>query len=222
MDRVTGLRYGSPSVRATELVEEARAAGRGGTRVARPDGGTARALVTVDTARPTWTRALDPPRRSFIAPEDVQAPTTRRRRLVALWVAIALCVVAISGVLFDRTATAGHQRATAAELSTVERHVASATTQLALISLSLAQSKAAVGSDTSTLAQDANALQGAQRTLAGAQATVTQLSSLIGALHSCLGGVERALNALAVDSVGTAVSALNSVSSSCSAAAADV
>ncbi len=66
--------------------------------------------------------------------------------------------------------------------------------------------------------QDASQLLGAQTSLAAAQTHVTQQASLITSLQTCLVGVEQALNALAVGKQAKAIAALNSVSTSCTAA----
>ncbi len=75
-----------------------------------------------------------------------------------------------------------------------------------------------VGSDTTALNQDAAQLLGAQTSLVAAQSHVTQQASLITSLQTCLVGVEQALNALAVGKQANAIAALNSVSTSCTAA----
>ncbi len=82
------------------------------------------------------------------------------------------------------------------------------------VSVLLAQ----VASGTTTWNQDTAQLKAAQSALAVVREDVSQQSSRIGALHTCLGGVQQALNALAVNNQATAVSALNSVASSCTAA----
>jgi chromosome segregation ATPase len=92
--------------------------------------------------------------------------------------------------------------------------------QLAELSRALAVLDTQVGSDTTALNQDASQLQGARTALATSQAHVSQQASLINSLQTCLDGVEQALNALSVGNQPSAIAALNSVSSSCSAASA--
>jgi uncharacterized protein YlxW (UPF0749 family) len=75
-----------------------------------------------------------------------------------------------------------------------------------------------VGTDTATWSQDTAELKSAYAAFVITQSDISQQSSRIDALHTCLGGVQRALNALATSDQASAVSALDSVSSSCSTA----
>jgi hypothetical protein len=133
--------------------------------------------------------------------------------LVLLAVAVALGLLVTDQIdqrqQFDRTQTSLHL---------TRRHVTNVSAQLSSVQRQLAVLSAQVGNDTTAAAQDASQLKGAQSALTAALAHVTQQTSLIGSLQTCLAGVERALNALAVGKIGRAASALNAVSSSCSAA----
>ena len=95
--------------------------------------------------------------------------------------------------------------------STVSAHLAGLRRDLAVL---ITQ----VGNDATALRQDASELTGAQSALVSAQVHVSQQATLIGSLQTCLGGVERALNALSVDRQPRAITALEAVSKSCSAA----
>jgi hypothetical protein len=90
--------------------------------------------------------------------------------------------------------------------------------QLAEVRRDLRLLETQVGSDTTALSQDASELLGAQTSLDSAQSHVTQQASLIDSLQMCLVGVEQALNAVAVGKQANAIAALNSVSTSCTAA----
>ena len=103
-------------------------------------------------------------------------------------------------------------------LSITRRQVHAVTAQLDVLLRDLNLLRTQVGSDTTALNQDSSQLLGAQTSLSAAQAHVTQQSSLITSLQTCLIGVEQALNELAVGKQSTAIAALNSVSSSCTAA----
>jgi hypothetical protein len=93
----------------------------------------------------------------------------------------------------------------------VSRELATARTDLRLVTQQ-------VGNDTTALAQDTSQLQGARSALSAAQAHVVAQASLLSSLHECLGGVEQALNALAVGNQSKAADALKWVSAPCSAA----
>jgi hypothetical protein len=95
--------------------------------------------------------------------------------------------------------------------SVVSRQLATARTDLRLVTHQ-------VGSDTTALAQDTSQLQGARSALSAAQAHVFEQASLLNSLHECLGGVEQALNALAVGNQSKAADALKWVSAPCSTA----
>ena len=77
---------------------------------------------------------------------------------------------------------------------------------------------AQVAANSATWNQDQGELRAASTALAITQTDVSQQSSRITALHTCLGGVQQALNALAINDQPSAVAALHSVSSSCTAA----
>ena len=103
----------------------------------------------------------------------------------------------------------------------VARHQTEAVSaQLSGLRRQLGDLTAQVGDETTALNQDASQLKGAQSGLSAAQAHVTQQAANISSLRTCLAGVERALNALSVGKRARAITALSSVSSSCSVAAA--
>ncbi len=107
-----------------------------------------------------------------------------------------------------------------AALSVTQEHVATVSEQLAALQHDLAVLTSQVGNDTTAFDQDASQLKGAQTALGSAQANVTQQASQITSLQTCLGGVEQALNALAVNNQLQAFALLESVSTSCTSAAA--
>jgi gas vesicle protein len=107
-----------------------------------------------------------------------------------------------------------------ASLRTTRDYVATVSADLTALRHDVAVLETQVGSDTTALTQDASQLQGAQSALASAQTHVTQQATLITTLQSCLGGVEQALNALSVGNKNRAIELLDSVSSSCTSAAA--
>jgi len=144
----------------------------------------------------------------------------RRRRWVVS-VVTAVLVAAALGYLIDDQLQARHRYDRAhASLGVTRHQTGTISTQLAGLRRNLGLLTSQVGSDTTALNQDVSQLQGAQAALAAAEAHVSQQSSQITALRTCLGGVERSLNALAVDKQARAIAALQSVSSSCSKAAA--
>jgi hypothetical protein len=142
----------------------------------------------------------------------------RRRRWAVLVASVSLVAVALGALLLD-AAEVNHRYdharhvlgVTRGTTSVVSRELATARTDLRLVTQQ-------VGNDTTALAQDTSQLQGARSALSAAQAHVVAQASLLSSLHECLGGVEQALNALAVGNQSKAADALKWVSAPCSAA----
>jgi hypothetical protein len=142
----------------------------------------------------------------------------RRRRWAVLVASVSLVAVALGALLLD-AAEVNHRYdharhvlgVTRGTTSVVSRELATARTDLRLVTQQ-------VGNDTTALAQDTSQLQGARSALSAAQAHVVAQASLLNSLHECLGGVQQALNALAVGNQSKAADALKWVSAPCSAA----
>jgi septal ring factor EnvC (AmiA/AmiB activator) len=100
---------------------------------------------------------------------------------------------------------------TRSELAVVRADLASLRTALQVVDGQITQS-------TTALADDQTQLQDAQTALAQSEGTVSSQVASINVLQTCLGGVTQALNALSVGDQSTAISALNSVTSSCQSA----
>ena len=151
-----------------------------------------------------------------LEPSPPSPPPRRRKRWLAVAAGIAVVASCLGYLLtgaaqvndhYDRSLQAlGAARATT---HVVAHDLATARSDLRLVTQQ-------VGNDTTALNQDTSQLEGAKSALSAAQAHVAQQASLLTALHTCLGGVEQALNALAVGSPGKAAAALDSVSTSCS------
>ncbi len=75
-----------------------------------------------------------------------------------------------------------------------------------------------VKSDTAAWSLDTTELKAAYVALVLTQANVSQQNNAIAGLHNCLGGVRQALNELGINDQAGAVSSLDSVATSCSAA----
>jgi hypothetical protein len=144
--------------------------------------------------------------------------SSRARRVGGLLLVTSVVVV-VGLLVADQIDQRQQFDRTQASLHLTRQHVASVSEQLSAVRRQLKLVSTQVGNDTTAAAQDASQLEGARSALAAAEAHVTQQVSLISSLQTCLGGVERALNALAVGKIGRAASALDRVSSSCSAAA---
>ena len=157
-------------------------------------------------ARPAPTEPLRPPRRS------------RRARWVLGLGACALFAAALGSLLADQVQARAQYGRTSTSLSATQHRTRTVSTQLQQLSRDLKVLKTQVGSDTTALSQDSLQLLGAQTSLSAAQTHVTQQASLITSLQSCLVGVERALNELAIGNQASAITALNAVSVSCTAA----
>ena len=130
----------------------------------------------------------------------------------------ALLAAALGYLIADQVTAYGQFGRAKASLGVTRQKTHTVSAQLADLRRDLSVLETQVGSDTTALNQDASQLLGAQTSLAAAQTHVTQQASLITSLQTCLVGVEQALNALAVGKQAKAIVALNSVSTSCSAA----
>jgi hypothetical protein len=155
-------------------------------------------------------------------PFPTETPTpqrlTRRTRWI-LWIAAgALLAGALGYLVHDQLQTRDRYGLAQATLGVTRQQTKGVSAQLAEVRRDLSILKTQVGSDSTALNQDTSQLLGAQTSLAAAQAHATQQASLITSLQSCLVGVEHALNELAVGNQTDAIAALNSVSTSCSAA----
>lgn len=159
-------------------------------------------------------------------PLDVEAPPRHRSHVTRrgwIVVAVVLCSVvgAVLGYLIaDQIQQRDQFDRSQASLKITRHHIATVSTDLTTLRHDVALLNTQVGNDITALNQDSSQLEGAQTGLAAAQAHVTQQATLITSLQSCLGGVEQALNALAVGNQPRAIDLLNSVSSSCTNAAA--
>lgn len=150
-------------------------------------------------------------------------PTPRRRhprwaRWVVSIAAGALFATVLGYLIADQEQARDQYGRAHTALGVTRQRTDTVTAQLAEVRHDLSLLENQVGTDTTALSQDAAQLLGAQTSLAAAQAHVTQQASLITSLQTCLVGVEQALNALAVGQQAKAIAALNSVSSSCTAA----
>ncbi len=164
-----------------------------------------RSLVELES-RPFPTAPPRPPRWS------------RRRRWVLGLAAGALFVAALGLLLADQVQARASYNRTQASLGVTQQRTRTVSGQLQELRRDLRVLKTQVGSDTTALSQDSSQLLGAKTSLSAAQTHVDQQASLITSLQSCLVGVEQALNELAVGNQGRAITALNAVSASCTAA----
>jgi hypothetical protein len=130
-------------------------------------------------------------------------------------------VASAFGYLVDDAVQANHRYDRArVSLATTRHHTAVVSFELAQARADLALLTRQVGNDTTALAQDTSALQGARAALSAAETHVSEQATLATSLNTCLGGVEQALNALAVANQPSAITSLDAVSQSCSAAVA--
>jgi hypothetical protein len=154
---------------------------------------------------------------------EAEAPSVRRRtswrtRLILVIVAGALFASTLGYLIDDQVSEQEHFDRARTSLVITRHRTANVAHDLAMLRHDVAVLMVQVGSATTTWGQDTTQLKAAQFALAVVQDDVSQQGSRIGALHTCLGGVQQALNALAVSNQATAISALNSVASSCAAA----
>jgi hypothetical protein len=156
--------------------------------------------------------------RPFPTAPPRQPRLSRRRRWLLSLAAGALFVAALGLLLADQVQARASYNRTHTSLGVTQQRTRTVSAQLEELSRDLRVLKTQVGSDTTALSQDSSQLLGAQTSLSAAQTHVSQQASLITSLQSCLVGVEQALNGLAVGNQGRAITALNAVSASCTAA----
>jgi septal ring factor EnvC (AmiA/AmiB activator) len=161
---------------------------------------------------------LEVDRRPFPADPLPQPRLSRRTRWIVGLAAGALCAAALGYLIVDQAQARTQYGRAQTSLSVTQQQSRTVSTELREASRDLSVLKTQVGSDTTALSQDSSQLVGAQTSLSAAQAHVTQQASLITSLQTCLVGVEQALNELAVANQTSAITALNSVSTSCTAA----
>jgi hypothetical protein len=146
-------------------------------------------------------------------------PTRRGRWMIGV-TSCSVLVAVVGYLAVDQVQQRNQFDHSQAALSGTQQHISAVAEQLADLQHDLLVVTTQVGNDTTAFDQDASQLKGAQTALGAAQTHVTQQTSLITSLQTCLGGVEQALNALAVDDRLRAFALLESVSSSCTTAAA--
>lgn len=183
-----------------------------------------RTVPAARVGRPTATVKLDlepelgsPP---VVPPRPHRARLTRRGRWV-IGLVFACSVGSVVGLLVaDQVEQRDRYDRARATLRLTHDYIVTVEADLTALRHDVAVLDAQVGSDANALNQDSSQLQGAQSALSAAQNHVTQQATLITSLQACLGGVEQALNALSVGNKGRAIDQLDSVSSSCTSAAA--
>ena len=169
--------------------------------------------------RPAMTGILDSERSRVQARGATEAPTPDvADTTVLVIVAGALFASTLGYLIGDQVSEHEHFDRTRTSLGITRHRTAGVVQDLALLRHDVAVLLAQVQNATTSLNQDTAEVKAAQSALAVVQGDVSQQSSRIGSLHACLGGVQQALNALAIDDQATAVSELNAVASSCSAA----
>lgn len=156
------------------------------------------------------------------APPDGGLPPSRRPtkwlRLGLLLMAGALFASILGYLIDDQVAEHEHLDQVRVALSLTRHRSAEVTRDLTQLRHDITLLTAQVAANAATWNQDQGELRAASTALTITQADVSQQSSRITALHACLGGVQQALNALAINDQPSAVAALHSVSSSCTAA----
>jgi len=143
---------------------------------------------------------------------------TWRARLILIIVAGALFASTLGYLIDDQVAEREHFDQTRTSLGITRHRTADVAHDLAVLRHDVGVLMGQVESATAAWTQDTTEAKAAQSALAVVRDDVSQQSSRIESLHTCLGGVQQALNALAIDNQATAISELNSVASSCSAA----
>jgi hypothetical protein len=203
--------WGRPSKRGDRSLEPQREHSGLYGHVARAGANPGRAnqvIPTLDSDRLRAEPGVEPRRRHL---------TWRTRPIIAA-VAAVLFASTLGYLIDNQVSEQGRFDRAQRSLITTRHRTAQVSGDLALLRQEVSVLLAQVASGTTTWNQDTAQLKAAQSALAVVREDVSQQSSLIGALHTCLGGVQQALNALAVNNQATAVSALNSVASSCAAA----
>jgi hypothetical protein len=164
---------------------------------------------------------LEDERRPFMREQRPRrARLSGRGRWIVGIVVSALLAAALGYLIEDQVRAHDQFEQAQTSLGVTGHQTDSVSSQLTELRRNLGLLTTQVGNDSTALSQDASQLKGAQTALAADEAHVSQQASEITSLQTCLGGVERALNALSVGKQSRAIKALNSVSSSCSAAAA--
>jgi hypothetical protein len=151
------------------------------------------------------------------APPGRSRSSRRTRWIVGVAVG-ALVAAALGPLIADQVTAYDRYNRAEASLGVTRQKTQTVSAQLADLRHDLSLLQTQVGSDTTALNQDSSQLLGAQTSMHAAQTHVTQQASLITSLQICLVGVEQALNALSVGNQAKAIAALNSVSTSCTAA----
>jgi hypothetical protein len=163
---------------------------------------------------------LEERRPLVVEPGRRARPLTRRGRWVIVIASCTVLAAVVGYLVTDQVQQRDQFNHSRAALSGDRAHISAVSAQLASVQHNLVVLTHQLGNDTTAFDQDASQLKAAQTALSAAQAHVTQQATLITSLQTCLGGVERALNALAVDHRSRAFALLESVSSSCTTAAA--
>lgn len=158
--------------------------------------------------------------RERVLPDDRRRNRFRRRTWIIGLLALAVVSTAIGYVASDERSANTRFDQTHQALNLTRRSIDKVVTTLGVTRHELVAVDGQVGDDTATLAKDSSQLKGAVTALANARAHVSDQATVLSDLQICLGGVQQALNALAVGGQSLAISALNSVASSCQGAVA--
>ena len=145
---------------------------------------------------------------------DEVGPTRRFRWFVGLAV-FAVFAAGLGYVTGNEVQANTQFDQTHHSLDTTRHHIAIVLGDLAVVRHGLRIIDGQITAGSVALAQDTSELKAVQTALVNAQANVSHQTVTIGNLQTCLGGVEQALNALAVADQNQAISALNSVTTSC-------
>jgi septal ring factor EnvC (AmiA/AmiB activator) len=163
-------------------------------------------LLEVERAAPTEYADVPP----------VELPRWRRPWLALL--AAIVMMTAAGFVVANEVQTDHHFDTTRQSLNATQQQLALVRSDLASLGAALRVVNGQITQSTTALANDQTELQDAQTALAKSEGTVSSQGASINVLQSCLGGITQALNALSVGDQATAISALNSVTSSCQSA----
>ncbi len=144
---------------------------------------------------------------------------SRRGRWIAGVTAGLLFASALGYVIADEVQAHEQFDHAQTSLGVTRQQTRTVSTELAGLGRELNVLTAQAGNASTALNQYGSQLTGARAALAAAQAHVTQQATHITSLQTCLGGIERALNALSVGDRSSAIADLQTVSTSCSAAA---